>query len=71
MSTHDKNQPAPLWVVDAPAGYANAELNGARAITLNPVAVGVVNVLIVSGPRAGSRWQLLAKHLKEITHEPR
>lgn len=66
MSESDK--PCHTLIVNAPAGSANAELNGARVMPLRALYVGVAEFMIVSGPYSGRRWQFRSKDLQEVAH---
>lgn len=68
QSASKDGEACPVFVVNYPAGYANAEMNGTRVVMLNAVAIGVVNALIIDGPKAGRRWQFIGKHLKEVAN---
>lgn len=51
-------------IVSAPTGYANALLNGSRALILEESpALGITTVLLVSGRETGRVWQFKSDHL--------
>lgn len=52
-----------IVVVDAPPPYANALLNGSEGLVVgeDPWAL---EVELISGESAGSRWQLSPKHVR-------
>lgn len=59
---------APVFVINYPAGYANAEMNGERVMLIRAVGIGVVEGVVISGKNAGRRWQFISKHLQEAVH---
>ena len=56
---------AGLVRVNAPAGFANALLNGSEGVVVQPSAIAPT-VLLLSGPHAGREWQFQSDHLEPL-----